>query len=275
MWKYIILLTYIGLAGYSCQNENHMNRRFAQGISAETKQIKPSQVIYFSNMKSKLTKKQLSKLSQYINTLDQIKSEVWFVRVISHKDDFVNADIYFLPYIQHERIWKGNWISYISMHGKEHLLDNLIEPENEKYLLEYCYVLLPCKKYLLEYCQLLLPYKLFLSSTVPTQDIRMPFRAPEGFSDKEIIEIIDFIHSKPEIVSVSKANNSNQDSTETDFFLYEIDLDLPIRSISRKGNIIEVETGTMYGVLAGSGEILTIRKTEDGYELLSVGMWLS
>jgi len=101
--------------------------------------------------------------------------------------------------------------------------------------------------------------------TVPNESL-LPFAVPEGFTEEEVIEIVDFVRSSP-----SKADEPRSFS-----FPRKLDGSQPIHSIEKRDGVIEVWTGVQQDTLAGYGEILRCRKREDGiFEVLELGTWVS
>jgi len=108
--------------------------------------------------------------------------------------------------------------------------------------------------------------------TVPDESL-LPFAVPEGFTEEEVIEIVDFLRSGPS----EEPDGSNASGyPRTLGFPQRLDGAQPIHSIERRDGVIEVRTGVQQDMLAGQGEILRCRKRDDGtFEVLSLGMWIS
>jgi len=88
----------------------------------------------------------------------------------------------------------------------------------------------------------------------------LPFPRPIGFTENEVVELIDFIRTNPERDNCAVAFDGSQ----------------PILSITRSDDVITVRTGTIEAMLAGSGQFLTCKRKTDGtFEVLSIGIWVS
>ncbi len=95
----------------------------------------------------------------------------------------------------------------------------------------------------------------------------IPFPRPEGFTEEEVIEIVDFVRTGPHDPDDSPTGWSSPQ---------RLDTALPIYRIRRDGDDVEVWTGALEDMLAGAGEILRCRKKEDGgFEVISISMWVS
>ena len=101
---------------------------------------------------------------------------------------------------------------------------------------------------------------------VPTPDL-LPFTRPDGFSEEDVVRLVDFVRSSPP---------TPRDSPNSVPVPDRIDGSLPILSIRRNADVIEVRTGTLEGPLSGRGEQLQIQKAADGgFELLKAAQWVS
>ncbi len=90
----------------------------------------------------------------------------------------------------------------------------------------------------------------------------LPFIAPAGFSEEEIVEIVDFVRTSPEpVYSPNVVPVWHVDGTE------------PIVSISKVDGIITVETGSQEGLLCGGGSFLECQKVGSTFEVINVGFW--
>lgn len=221
-----------------------------QDITLQEYYIKPSQVIYHTRLDPEpLTSKQLALLSKYIKRARLDKKEIWFVRVILNRNQYLNAVIYFIPDTTSSRIRKGK---YIHCRHNPRLVSKLGE-ETLRFEAQ-------------EYCQVSLKEKPFTSQIeIPPQNSLLPFAVPKDFSEKEIVDIVDFILSAPK----EKAK------TGINFIYAGIFKNLPIMRITREGEIIRVKTGTQEHGIAGGGLILEIRKTGEDYELIMATVWVS
>ena len=93
----------------------------------------------------------------------------------------------------------------------------------------------------------------------------LPFPVPEGFTDDEVIEIVDFIRTNPEIVS----------GPNTIPLVRRFNGSAPIIKIERRDGQIEVTCGVLEGPLSGSGEVIRCIKEDGSYQVVSLGWWVS
>jgi hypothetical protein len=254
--------------------------------------IERSEVIYHTRLNpEKLTDDKLQKLSEYIGRTQLKEKEVWFVRVVYNSSDSFRAAVYFKPERTRERTRWGKYIWYDSFLDDIELPDEFLERaglSREEVIARHCK----------NYIQVSTKGDPFTEGKqeIPPQNLMLPFEMPEDFSEQEIVEIIDFIRSKPRIktegdsrflqeiiAELYKAEEFDKSDLGADYDLPEqtttwypdVAGEQPVMSMNREGEDIVIETGTVEGMLAGSGAIIKIRKTEDGYELLEVGMWVS
>ena len=101
--------------------------------------------------------------------------------------------------------------------------------------------------------------------TVPDESL-LPFGVPEGLTQKKVIKIVDFVRSGP---AIRNAPGSYP-------LVHKLHDSLPIYSIEKQDDVIEILTGVQQDFLAGSGEFLRCREREDGsFEVLAIGLWYS
>ncbi len=111
-----------------------------------------------------------------------------------------------------------------------------------------------------EYWQVSRKHKPFKGAPQVPGIALLPFPKPIGFSEEEVIEIVDFVRTNPEHAQTGAVFCGSS----------------PILSIVRGGDNIEVMTGAIQGMLAGTGQLLTCKKRKDGtFEVLSVATWVS
>lgn len=222
-----------------------------QDIITEKDYIKPSQLIYHPILNpDPLTSQQFSILSKFVDRTNLHKKDVWFVRVLYNRNNHLSAKIYFMPEVTSKRIRNGKYIHYglTDWELLYALKEDRLKPE-------YC-----------EYCQVSLKDKLFTTQAeIPPQNSMLPFAAPKDFSKQEIVEIVDFIRSAPKVKS----------ETGTYPSYFHVRQNLPIMTITREGEIIKVITGTQESGIAGIGQFIMIRKTDEGYVVNEVVEWLS
>jgi hypothetical protein len=224
--------------------------------------IESSHLFYHNHINPEpLSKEQLKILSTFV--CETKPNHVWFVRVLYNRRDTLNATIYFLPDYSSERLRKGKFTSYNSFFGykspKRYLDEHGFDP-NEVPKPEYY-----------EYVDVLPKYYSPSPGQTPISDHLIPFSVSTNLSDQEIIEISDFIRF--ENIKKPKPNDSSLDLLEIED-VDPINRNLPIMLITKEGKNIKVTTGTQEGPWAGIGQILEIKKIENGYELVSIGMWV-
>ncbi len=241
--------------------------------------IEHSRVVYHKRLDpAMLTDEQLGGISDYLCLTDFDIKDVWFVNVIYNNNSILKTVVYFLPEANDKRIWNGKYIHYGSYQRsrRSKLTREQVKP------------------HYYEYIQVAAKEKISGGQVgIPTQANLYPFPTPQGFTEDEIVGIVDFIRSDPNEIMIAPRKSimhedpkkekitAFKDSVEayitvtTMISMQPIERDLPIKDISRNGDIIEVETGVQEGPLAGYGQVLEIRKTDVGYELISVGMWVS
>src|SRR5262249_9680106 len=99
---------------------------------------------------------------------------------------------------------------------------------------------------------------------VPNDPV-LPFRAPIGFSDDELIRIVEHVRR-----GLCTRNPTNTIPLPSQFLP-----DLPMLSIERDGNQIRIRTGSQEGPLSGSGELLICEPDGDSFRTISIGHWVS
>ncbi len=92
----------------------------------------------------------------------------------------------------------------------------------------------------------------------------LPFSISESFADKEVVEIVDFIRTRP--------IKTRRKPGQLDF---HVDRDPPIMTITKEVEVIKVRTGTQEHGPADRGQVLEVTKTDQGYELMHVIEWVS
>lgn len=222
-----------------------------QDLTAQEIRIMPSQVIYHPRFKPEpLTNEQSAILSRRIDSTKLDRKEVWFVRVLYNRNKDLTAKIYFMPEATSDRTRKGKYIYH-----------RLVDFESVGKLTEEA----PTPEYF-EYYQVSPKQNTFgAEAAIPPQNSMLPFAAPEGFSEQEVVKIVDFVRSAPKVKL----------KTRPGLIYLQIRQNLPIMTIKRQGQIIEVKTGTQEGGLSGRGQFLEIQKTHEGYELIGVQEWVS
>ena len=109
----------------------------------------------------------------------------------------------------------------------------------------------------------------------PSSQMLWPFSI-HGVSDDEAVRIVDFIRTGP--ADVSKVKHVNPDGSITTEFSSSgrVDGSRPILSIwadPEKDDVIHVTTGSVQGPLAGSGQMIELRREGDSYKIIGIGHW--
>jgi len=204
--------------------------------------------------------------------------EAWFVRVRNNYvydwEMHAAAIIYFAPYETTPRIRKGWRAGYsdlfrqfrrpLGKRGQDAKRKGRRSRRPPRW--EYPSVS--------EYWQVSLPDKPFGEHLeVPTKTL-WPFEPPRGFTEQEVIAIVDFIRTSPKQEVRGDAEGDRTGSI-TIPILRQVDGQLPILSIERSPAGIVVETGTVQGMLAGSGESVLLRRKGGSFVVVSITMWVS
>ncbi|MEN6306720.1 MAG: hypothetical protein ABFD91_03110 [Anaerohalosphaeraceae bacterium] len=296
---FIILLA----GGISCRQES---ANISEKGKAAARSIDRSHIVYNTQFEyGPITEEELNDLRNYINENTSPSQEVWFVSVYAKFQDYLRAEIYLKPEQTNGRIRKGYYLSYNSFSKK---LRNTKWLSQDAVQQKFAYVQVASQDSSFDE-----------QLGKPTQDSMFPFIVHDGFSDQEIIEIVDFVRSgptvKPKEQTIKRANSGidPNDIKENDYssslftgsywssmftspytqnshpvpgeaiqyesteiiWHPEIHSNEPIIYIERDGEFINIMTGTSEGSVSGSGQGITIKKTDDGYELVSVGIWNS
>lgn len=242
----------------SCKNkEDHVQEKenvVSFSPASEKPCIESSQIIYHRLHHDPLNQNRLKLLSTWI--CDTKPNNVWFVRVLGslHIFNVLRADIYFLPDYSSGRLRKGKFTRYDSFDfrdSKKALVEQGYDPNK-----------LPKPEYR-EYVYVLPKNDTPSPNQLPSSESLLPFTVADGFADQEIVEIIDFVRLQKPMRMILKN------------VPWDLNDQLPIMRIwKNQGNII-IMTGTQESPLSGSGQRLTIKKTDGGYELISKTSWIS
>jgi hypothetical protein len=127
------------------------------------------------------------------------------------------------------------------------------------------------RKAVCSYWQVSLPVEPFTADLEPPEERLWPLGAPEGFTDEEVIEIVDFIRTSPQ---KEPHYVRSPDGSIGSGFYYHIDGKLPIMGMHREqdGTIV-VTTGSVQGPLAGHGQEIRLRRETNRFIVLEVGEW--
>lgn len=208
-----------------------------------------------------LTQTQIDEIRSSAEPLAPAGEEAWFILVRRNQlrgEKLQYAiTVYYTPEEQTERIRRGHRTSF--------------DPQVQKFIDVMTKSLggtassQPRAKRLSPYCQVSLADQPFGEDLKTPSGTLLPFPAPTGFTDDEIIAIVDFIRTSPARASAPSMRLS----------LSKFDGTAPIISIGRNQDYIEVKTGVLEGPLCGIGTFVRFIKTEDGFEVVAVGQWVS
>lgn len=239
----------------SCKN-NHLETEEVNILSyyaaPEQPCIESSQVIYHERLDpEELNNSQLELLSRFVCSTKP--NNVWFVRVLYNYEEILTSTIYFLPDRSSKRIRKGKAVRYYSYRytvPKKYL--DIFEIDRKEAIKPDYY----------EYTVVLPESSSSPAEQIPAADHLLPFTVSGRISDQEVTEIVDFIRSgmKKKLLPGEKS--------------YRIDHKLPIMSITKEGSIIIIRTGTQESGKAGSGEIIHLQKTREGYKIIKQEIWV-
>ncbi len=109
------------------------------------------------------------------------------------------------------------------------------------------------------YVQVALKDRPFGKSLEPPSGTLIPFNPPMGFTDEEIVEIVDFIRGNP--AEPDKRYPNKLDSSRS------------ILSIRRRGDKIEVRCGWMATPKGGLGQIIQMVKEGGTFRVISIKKW--
>jgi hypothetical protein len=210
----------------------------------------------------RLSDEQKQKIFAYARSMSPAGQRPWYVKV-RYNDQRQGepswaVSIFYSPYSTSSRLRKGKAIGMVDFQGRwTKLLRRTVPNWDEQQLYWDYWQVSPSQE----------PFGKDL--VVPDQPF-WPFKAPEGLTDQEVVEIVDFVRTYSVRPYAETAKTMSLWSTES------IDKTLPIFSISKgPDGKFEVWTGTLQGGLSGIGQTLTITKENGKFVLLALGMWLS
>lgn len=188
---------------------------------------------------------------------------VWFILVHDNSlqlngVEFANVSVYFEPDTATPRMRKGKFFreSYASK-GLVKQFAPSTQPDFVPDLLDYVQVSLESS-----------PFGKDLE--VPASRL-WPFPTPDGFTDADVIEIVDFIRTPPDTDTRATINPDGSIS----FKLLSWYWGEPIFFIRKDGEVIEVRTGAMQHSLGGGGSWIRCIKKDGKWVVLESGTWVS
>jgi hypothetical protein len=189
-------------------------------------------------------------------------SQIWFIQIGRNYRDETRSDydvnVYFAPEETSPRIHTGRymWLSsfikqieldlnYVLEQAADSDTSDADPPPRDKGLLR-------------TYVHVSETGRTFTNTLdVPSLPI-LPFEKPSGFTDEEVVEIVDFVRSGSRIVH--ELNDTP--------ILFAVDTTFPVHAIKRDGDVVEVTTGIQEGLLAGRGEGFQCKKIDRRWVLV-------
>jgi len=174
------------------------------------------------------------------------------------------VQVYYTPDSATSRMRKGRYVScsdsLIALRKRAEGQPDLANAIRDKWLNTYTQVSLPNK-----------PFGAKLD--IPTKRL-WPFKQPEDFTDKEIIELVDFARGvRPDVDGINR--KTEKDGTVTSDSLFFDDRD-SIYSIRRgKNGTVSIYSGSMQGNAGGSGALIECIKKDGEWIILKCGQWVS
>lgn len=192
--------------------------------------------------------------------------DAWFIWVHANQEHegelSYNASVYYAPDVRTARLRKGKLLGVsTAIKGAWPAYEALVREEAGKPVGE-------AEFRLSDYWQVSRRGEPFSADLAPPSGALMPFAAPSGVSDQEVVEIVDFARTSP------KAPGGGGDSI-TITIPGQFDGTLPILAIRKWGDLVEVTSGTVQGLLAGAGQVLRCMKKGKAFVVLEVGLWVS
>jgi len=188
---------------------------------------------------------------------------IWYVHVhfnnVSGGNERWHVSVFFAPESTGPRVRKGRYF---------HLRDRMFLDAAKRPL--------PTPEELArQYVQVSLADKPFGKSLELPAERLWPFAAPEGFTDDELVEIVDFARTSPHIPVPPATMDAN--GVVTAYVRgSSFDGNEPIYLIRRlEDGTIKVKSGAQQDWLAGSGSVMTCVKKDGKWVVLSAGSWVS
>ncbi|MCH8807170.1 MAG: hypothetical protein IH986_13935 [Planctomycetes bacterium] len=203
------------------------------------------------------TQEQVEELLRLVLAEAGMNRDVWFIHARANwkfeEGRKLSAAVYFTPERESARLRKGVFASL----DQANLRFFAIKAIRERLGLEPQPIKSPPLR---EYWQVSLKDHPFAETFEVPDGTLLQFPNPEGFSELEVIKIVDFVRTNPK-----------QPQTDPSF-----DGARPIFSIKKRDGVIEVHTGTMEGSLSGGGQLIWLMPTgDDTFDVLATGFWVS
>jgi len=277
-WRTIMRRTYIGMAVtifcisalVGCTETG----RTSSAAPTTTAQPKAPPVVYDRRLDPQpLTDKQLKEIVEEATAVAPEGRKIWYVHVHYNQERdsndgfYCNATVFYTPSEVTPRLRRGQ--SYRTSNSaklttKLLILRKLNEVNADSQ---------PADKYELlgNYVQVSLQ-KVPFGKSLDTPTYRLwPFTAPEGFTDAELIELVDFART-----SLAKPRTQEDKRRHITYLNNEFNGQEPIYSIKKLGDgRVRIQSGTLQGPLAGAGSFMECIKKDGQWIVLVVGVWCS
>ena len=183
--------------------------------------------------------------------------QVWFILVhwnrINEGNPDWNATVYLKPEASTPRLRKGKCIHVRSDYS--YSVKKFVKPQ---------FAWKEFRPDLRNYVQVSLPEQPFgLNLEVPKPRL-WPFLQPVGFSDSEIIEMVDFARTSPRVERPDGHRGPQFDGQQPIYFIYRL-----------PGGTVEVMSGSMQDICAGAGDGLECVKKNGKWVAIEASWWNS
>ena len=217
-----------------------------------------------------LTDEQMCEILGEARRLAPRGKDVWFI-LLKSNGEYEGAlrycvNVYFTPDIATARLRKGR---YIGLGGGfeeiREIIQKLFDAEDQAArqgdshtTKERQFVRLH------EYYQVSLCDEPFGDDLGAPSGTLLPFAAPEGVSDVEVVEVVDFARTNPAV----------QPRPNTFPVPSRFNGSAPVIGIERKDGMIEILCGVSEGMLSGMGELMQCKKEDGTLKVVALGQWV-
>ncbi len=218
-------------------------------------------VIYSPRLSpEKLTQANLESLVAEARSLAPPGSSIWFLHVLFSRGDDSRVNVFYTPDQTSGRLQRGKCV--------------LVGPEitRTSETVRRIIARFPASQRgqfdqrLVDYYRVLTTDAKEACPRSPSEDSTFPFIAPKGFTDDEIIRIVDFVRTNP----IQKFPPNTLPQVEIFFGAGR-----PIVRITRENKVIKVFNGSQEGPLSGSGQVLECAPDGDSFKLIRIADWVS
>lgn len=260
-----------------------------QNLGTPSDCISLSKFVYWNQRySSPLNSKRVRAISDHIIRCGVAIEDIWFGRVLDNDRSHCWVDFFVKPAVVSEEFSKGTLLFYDAD------IEKLDVEKKEAYYQKLkaapdVYIYLPDRH-------------ADKNLSIPAFQKFLPFACPQGVTDQEVIDIVRFVRSGPCLVTTKNQTPSyysrhlclnsllfaspTMGETSNISRPKRVDTTLPILLIKRLedddkeeenkiDDIIEIMTGTQFAPLGGIGEIIRIKRTDTGYALIYLSVWVS